>query len=46
MKKERDILIEAITKYYACIGRQITPQYQNYSILELQKCIKLFNIEI
>lgn len=46
MKKEREILIEAITKYYACIGRQITPQYQNYSLSELQKCIRLFKIEI
>ena len=44
--KERDILIEVLDKYYASINRKITPKYQNYSLLELQKCIKLFKIAI
>jgi hypothetical protein len=42
--KERDLLIQAIDKYYKSIGRTVTPQYQTYSIVELKKCIRLFNI--
>jgi hypothetical protein len=42
--KERDLLIQALQKYYNSIGRTVTPQYQTYSILELKKCIRLFKI--
>lgn len=42
--KERDLLIQAIDKYYKSIGRTVTPQYQTYSIVELKKCIRLFKI--
>lgn len=42
--KERDLLIQAIDKYYKSIGRTVTPQFQTYSIVELKKCIRLFKI--
>jgi hypothetical protein len=42
--KERDLLIQALDKYYKSIGRVVTPQYQTYSIVELKKCIRLFKI--
>ena len=37
-------LIELIAAYYESIGRVKTPQYENYSLNELKKCIVLFKL--
>jgi len=44
--KERDLLIQALEEYYKSIGRTTPPQFHNYSIVELKKCIRLFKIQL
>lgn len=46
MKITREDLIPYLEKYYESIGRKNPPQYKEYSLKELLRCIKLFNIQM
>jgi hypothetical protein len=43
---KRDDIIRILGEYYKSIGREQTPDYTEYSLSELRKCIYLFNITI
>ena len=43
MLKKEDIY-PVLEKYYASIGRKNPPQYKNYSLKELKRCLVLFKL--
>lgn len=45
-KLKREDIIPFIDKYYDDIGRVERPNYKDYSLLELKKCLILFGINL
>ncbi len=45
-KITREDVFPYLEKYYESIGRTHPPQYKEYSLKELLRCIKLFNIKM
>ena len=43
---KRDDIIPVLDEYYKSIGRTNPPPYQTYSLHELKKCLRLFNITL
>ena len=45
---KREEIIPFITEYYDSIGRPVDqrPDYLNYSLLELKKCLYIFGIKL
>ena len=43
---KREQLIAVLDEYYKSIGREKTPNYRSYSLLELTKCLFLFNLSL
>jgi hypothetical protein len=45
-KLKREDIIPFLDKYYDDIGRVERPNYKDYSLLELKKCLILFGINL
>lgn len=45
-KLKRDDIIQFLDDYYKSIGRTQVPNYREYSLAELKKCLVLFGIEL
>ena len=45
-KAKREDLLPLLDEYYKSIGRDPRPQFENYSLDEIKKCIILFQIEL
>jgi hypothetical protein len=45
-KLKREDCFPFIEAYYESIGRTDVPNYKEYSLQELKKCINLFNIHL
>ena len=45
-KLKREDCIPFIEKYYESIGRTETPDFHNYTLQELKKCLVLFKIHL
>lgn len=45
-KIKREEIIPFIEEYYASIGRTNVPDYKNYSLADLKKCLHLFGIHL
>ena len=45
-KIKREEIIPFIEEYYASIGRTNVPDYKNYSLTDLKKCLHLFGIHL
>jgi len=47
-RMKREDLIRILDEYYTCIGRpeDTRPQYREYALQELKKCIVLFRIQL
>jgi hypothetical protein len=45
-KLKREDIIPFLDKYYDDIGRVERPNYKDYSLLELKKCLTLFKINL
>lgn len=45
-KLRKDDIYPFLEEYYKSIGRTETPDYRNYSLAELKKCLVLFGIEL
>lgn len=43
-KLKREEIIPFIDEYYTSIGRTAVPDYKNYSLGDLKKCLYLFGI--
>lgn len=43
-KLKRDDFIHFLDEYYKSIGRTELPNYREYTLQELKKCMHLFNI--
>lgn len=43
---KREDILPVLATYYESIGRKTTPQYEQYSLGELKKCLTLFNIQL
>jgi hypothetical protein len=46
MKITKELLYPYLEKYYESVGRVNPPQYREYSLKELIRCIKLFRIKV
>jgi hypothetical protein len=46
MKITKEDIYPYLEKYYVSIGRVNPPQYKNYSLKELIRCLKLFRIKM
>jgi hypothetical protein len=46
MKLTKEDIYPFLEQYYQSIGRTNPPQYKNYSLKELIRCLKLFRIRI
>lgn len=45
-RMKREDLIRILDEYYKSIGRSKCPQYREYALQELKKCIVLFGIQL
>ena len=45
-KLKREDIIPFIEEYYKSIGRTDPPNFKEYSLQELKKCLVLFNIHL
>ena len=45
-KLKREDCFPFIEEYYKSIGRTQTPNYKEYTLQELKKCMHLFNIHL
>ena len=45
-KLKKEDIIPFLDDYYKSVGRTMTPNYREYSLAELKKCLILFNIEL
>ena len=43
---KRDDIIPFITEYYRSIGRTEVPDFKNYSLADLKKCLYIYKIEL
>ena len=43
---KRDDIIPFITEYYRSIGRTEVPDFKNYSLTDLKKCLYIYKIEL
>jgi hypothetical protein len=44
IKLKKDDIYPFLDEYYKKIGRTITPEFRRYSLGELKKCLKIFDI--
>jgi len=45
-KLKREDFIRFLDEYYKSIGRTQVPNYKEYTLQELKKCMHLFNIQL
>lgn len=43
---KREDIIPVLDEYYKSIGRVKTPNYKDYSLAELRKCLVVFGIKL
>ena len=45
-KLKKEDIYPFLDAYYLKIGRNTTPNYRSYSLSELKKCLRVFNINL
>lgn len=45
VEKQKECCIEILARYYAQAKRDPTPEFRNYSLIELKKCLRMFSLE-
>lgn len=44
MNEKRESYIRTLDEYYQKLGRQVTPDYRDYSLVELRKCFRMYHL--